>query len=193
VIEDVNYLKGVAVLGMLESVRRLRGAAVADGAIETLNPELRDLLRRNLLTKSGWYPVTWYRELLAALQQVARGGVEVVREASRAAVQHDLQHGIYKVVVRVLSPEWLMRMTPQVFRSYYRNGSCTVTVAKGSGHGGSVSFAGCSGFDAAMWEDLVGGCLGLLDAAGAKNARVGGRRGGRGGDDALTIDLVWDV
>lgn len=191
--DDVNYLKGVAFLGMLESFKRLRGAAVADTAVAAVRPELGDLLRRGLLTKSGWYPVTWYRELLAALQQAAGGGVEVLREASRAAVQHDLQQGIYRVVTKLLSPEWLMRVTPQVYRSYYRHGSCTVSVAKGGGHAGAVNFAACPGFDAAMWEDLLGGCLGILDAAGAKNARVGGRRGGRGGDEAMVVDLVWDV
>jgi hypothetical protein len=190
---DVNSMKGVAFIGMLEAVRRDCGQDAGDRALALLDPELQDLMRRGLLTKSGWYPVTWYRELLAALQKGSGRGVGVIRQASRAAVVHDLHSGIYKVVVKVLSPAWLIRMTPQVFHSYYRYGDCEVSLSSSGAHAGTVAFEHCPGFDAAMWEDLIGGCLGMLEAAGAKNAKEAGREGGRTDDSSMIVDLRWEA
>jgi hypothetical protein len=188
--EDINQMKGVAFLGMLAAVRRDLGEPVAARVVSSLNEEMRRLLENQLFTKSGWFPVSWYRELLGSLQDVA--GADAVRECSRAAVVHDLQSGIYKLVTKVLSPRWLIQSTPKVFNSYYRKGKCVVELSKTEQNVGTVSFHGCPGFDGPMWEDLAGGCLGMLEAAGAKNAHETRRDGGRDGDEFMVLELRWE-
>jgi hypothetical protein len=125
------------------------------------------------------------------MQKVSRKGSAVVREAARAAVARDLSSGVYKYVVRLLTPEWLVRRSVYLFGSYYRNGEalCTITGARQ----GRMSFKKCVSFDRALWEDITGGCIGILEAAGAKSVHEHDRQGGGDGDDWMDVGFIWSV
>jgi hypothetical protein len=187
--DDVNHVKGIAFLGMIEAFRRLKGEGAGERLLASLSPELRDLLGRGLLTDSGWYPIRWYRGLLASMQKVAAGGHEVVWEASRAAAANDLSSGAYKYIVKVLTPEWLVQRGVTLFQSYYKKGEALCTIV-GPRHG-VVVFEGCVGFDRAMWEDLLGGCAGIFEAAGAKDVHELSRKGGGDGDERIEVNFSW--
>jgi hypothetical protein len=187
---DENELKGVAFLGMLAAARHHLGDPVVAQVVSSLNREMRELIESDLFTKSGWFPVTWYREMLGCIKEAA--GPNAVRESSRAAVIHDLQSGIYKLVSKILSPSWLLKNTPKVFNSYYRKGTCVVELSDTEKHTGTIRFGDCAGFNDSMWEDLAGGCFGVLEAAGAKNVQEAHRTGGQNGDESMVLVLRWE-
>lgn len=183
------HVKGLAFRSLVGAAQRLCGAGVVDKMMPLLPEELIRPVKHNSFVSGGWYPLTHYRALHTAIARAAgRSATDLARALGRDATMDDFR-GIYRVLTFVLSPEFLMRRAPGLWNRYYDTGSLTVPVAR---HGyAEASFRGCIGFDRVLWEDAVGGAIGILEVCGAKEIAVHLRAGGGDGQEFLDAACTW--
>jgi hypothetical protein len=181
-------VKGVSLIGTLKSLETLHGAAAREAAVVALKGELAEQVRGNALLSAGWYPLEWLRQVHAAAQTATGRGPQLARELSREATLADFR-GIYKLLTFVLSPQGIVRKAPSTWSRYYDGGRLEVVEARAGF--ASARFIGCEGFDRNLWEDSIGGCVGVLEACGASDPFVTVLRGGRDGDDGMDIEVRW--
>lgn len=179
-------VKGIALRGVLDLATERVGPGFLDELKAALSPEHAQLLEGPLLAVS-WYPIVIYRELHALAQKRLHRGTDLARELSRDAVARDFE-GVYKVVAGALKPEWLMSFAPRQFKRYFKGPEALVEEARDGYARWRVSE--CHGFDASLWEDVVGGCVAILEACGAKRVRAKVTRGGSGLSHA-TMEFFW--
>jgi hypothetical protein len=183
-------VKGLAFRSLVTATQRLLGPALVEQMLPLLPEEIARAVRHNRFLTGGWYPLSQYRALHHAIARAAgdKGGPELARALGRACT-HDDFRGVYRVLTFVLSPEFLMRRAPALWSRYYDGGTLEVVVAKP----GFVEtrHRGCSGFDRLLWEDVIGGAVGILEVCGAKELSVDVRRGGGDGDDFLDAACTW--
>jgi hypothetical protein len=182
------HTKGVSFRGLMGALTRLHGADALDRALAFVPDELANAVRFGKFVSSGWYPLAQYRALHAAAQRATGLGPELARALSREATLQDFR-GIYRVLTAVLSPEFLIRRSPSLWRRYYEQGELAIPEAV---HGRARAvFTNCTGFDRNLWEDAIGGCIGVLEACGARAVGVELVSGGGDGEVAMTMVATW--
>lgn len=180
-------VKGVAFRSVLAVATELFGEAKVEQALSTLSPDDGETIRYRVV-QTGWYPIGLYRALWGALLGTIGGGYETARAIGAGAIRRDVT-GVYRMVFKVLSPETVLSLSGRFFNYYYDTGKLEIRDRK---HGAARAvYEGCSGFDRAMWEELVGSSLEMIRLGGGKNVRVNVERGG--GDGSGCVMLVeWD-
>ena len=182
-------VKGLAFRSFVGAVKRLHGAPVVEKMLPYLPVDVATAVRGDRFITSSWYPLSQYRALHMALARATGGKPpELARAIGRDATMDDFR-GIYRVLTAVLSPEFLIRRVPLLWNRYYDIGTVTVPAAR-KGYC-EANFRGCVGFDRALWEDAVGGAVGILEVCGAQDVRVDIRAGGGDGDDFLEGACSW--
>jgi hypothetical protein len=181
-------VKGISFLGVLGSIHRTLGTAVLDETLKVLPHEIAKLARANGYYVNLWYPLADFRELHAAVQRVTGRGPELARELGYDASLSNFR-GVYRVLLGVLSADFLINRSPGIFRRFYDTG--TVEIVHPGRHQVEARFSGCTGFDRNIWEALSGGCIALLEACGAKDVQLTSAAGGRDRDDHLTARASW--
>jgi hypothetical protein len=143
-------------------------------------------LERDAMITGNWYPLSDLRALNHAMMQALGRGPEFARELSRQST-HDDFRGIYRVFTFVLSPEFLMRRTPGLWKRYFDSGD---VVVEARANFAEARFAHCDGFDRVMWQGVVGGAEAVLEACGAKQITMTITSGG-GDEDHMTMTATW--
>jgi uncharacterized protein (TIGR02265 family) len=184
-------------------VNRCRGAcltAIADRAaiegwqafLDALAGEdasLAALFAQGDLGALRWYPIGSFCQAHAALREATGRGLEVARQVGLDSSQKDLKTGVFRVLLKLISPMFLLERAPSLFRSYIEYGRLDVRHL--GDHEVELGFAGCAGFDAALFQDLLGGCEGALLAAGATNVRIDLLDGGGDNDEHALVRASW--
>jgi hypothetical protein len=186
-MEATPRIKGLALRGMLDSLRRLHGEDAVRRVIELLPPNLAKTARADLFVTQNWYPLSDYALMLRAIQVANGGDIGLIRALSRAAVLHDFR-GIYRVLTFVMSPEFVMKRGPLLFSRYYDTGKLVIEASPGLA---VARYSGCTGFDSLLWHDVIYGSAAVLEACGAKGQDTRIVSGGRDGDDSCTVHFTW--
>ncbi len=185
----IPEVKGLSFYSVVDSLQRLRG----DGAVARLRtlapPHILELLDSRSFVAVGWYPLAWYRDLVAAALEAANEGVLFARELGRDGTAADFR-GVYRLLKFVLSPQALLQRAPGVYDRYRRPGRLVVEEAR-TGYA-RVRFEGCVGFDEAIWHLAAGSCVGVLEVCGAENIRTKTLSGARDGNLDATFEGRWD-
>lgn len=179
-------VKGVAFRSVLAAAGEIFGEARVQEAINGLSAEDAETIRYRVV-QTGWYPISLYRRLWAAISATIGGGHDTARAIGAAAIRRDIT-GVYRMIFKVLSPETVMSISGRFFNNYYDTGTLQVRDQK---HGSARTvYEGCIGFDRTMWEELVGSAVEMISLGGGKNVRVTIERGG----DAsyCTMLVEWD-
>ncbi|HEY3494327.1 MAG TPA: hypothetical protein VGK73_06565 [Polyangiaceae bacterium] len=167
----------------------LRGEAARTRADQLLSAELVEAFRYKTIMAAGWYPIGEYKALFRAFLGATGEGPELAREIGRLAARHDMA-GVHKqIVARVVSPQMLFGMSQRVFSTYYDTGTFTMLESRrGFAH---ARAAGCLGWDACLWQEIIGSSESLLEIAGAKHVRMRVLGGGKDEDDFLELEARW--
>ena len=181
-------MKGVSFYNVGESLQRLRGDEAMTRFRSRAPASVLALLDSRALVAVGWYPIDWYRALVGAAMEATGERLELARELGRDATVNDFR-GIYRLLRFVLSPEALLRRAPAVFDRYRRPG--TLIVERAEPGFARVRLEGCAGFDESMWQVTLGGCIGLLEACGARAISLRIVAGGRDGDAGAVGEGRW--
>jgi hypothetical protein len=189
VAADVEpMVKGVGLRSTLASIQRLLGDAVLKQTIAQLPSELAKAIQADTIYTGVWYPLANIRQLYSAVLRVTRRGPELARALGYDATRDDFR-GIYRVLVAVVSPEFLIKRTPVFFKRYYTVGAAKVLRAKNGA--ADAIFSGCVGFDRNLWEGILGGSTAVLEACDAKDVQLLITDGGRDGDENMTVRATW--
>jgi hypothetical protein len=183
-------VKGVSFYNIGESLQRLRGDEAMARFRDRAPASVLALLDSRALVAVGWYPIDWYRALVAAAMEATGDRLELARELGRDATLNDFR-GIYRMLCFVVSPEALLKRAQGVFARYRRPG--TLIVERAEPGFARVRLEGCTGFDEAMWQVTLGGCMGLLEACGARAITLRIVSGGGDGDASAVGEGRWST
>ena len=153
--------------------------------------QVADAYRYGTLLSASWYPISWYREVFRAFRAATDMGPDLPRRIGALAVRHDMQGPHKRLVAWLASPQTLLSLSQRVFNTYYDTGKVEVVESRaGYVH---LRAHGCVGWDQNMWSELAGSSHALLEAAGARQARVRILTGGHDGDQDCDLDAHWTV
>jgi hypothetical protein len=181
-------VKGLAFHTVLGQLRRLRGDDVADRAMAALRDDVRDAVVRGAIVTTGWYPISWYRELWRAIDASAGEGHALVRLIGRESLYSDIST-IYRPLLRLLSPERIVSMGAKYFNRIYDTGSFRVLSREDNRM--SVRFERCRGFDRNMWIEVVGSIEAFITLSGLPSPSVHVVAGGGDTDDWADMTARW--
>jgi hypothetical protein len=182
-------VKGVAFRAVDACYRDLRGPEAHERARSLLSPELGRAFADGLILSGSWYPIAWYRELLAACRRAGSESAELMRLIGYESVKRDMSSIYKRLFARVVSPQFLFSISARVFNTYYEEGRFGVPVSE-RGHC-VARVSECIDWDANMWTEITGGALAMLEAAGARELRLHTISGGRDGDTTSEFEVHW--
>lgn len=185
---DELKVKGSNFISMQGALRTLRGEVVAANLLKELRGACGEGMRLGTLLASGWYPYSWYRELLDATRRVTGEGDAITTAVSREGVRRDV-NGVYRVVFRLLSPATLLSQGGKAIRMYYDRGELRFLESR-PGYV-RARYDGFTGFDRVAWLDVRAGSEQLLEMSGARQTQVKPLTGGGDGDDHMEMEATW--
>ncbi len=183
-------LKGINFIGTLKALEREHGAATRERVEKRLDGEVGESVRHGALVSSGWYPASWYAQVLRAIVDETRGDEGTIRSLSNRAVSADMRT-LFKIVRLFLSPERALQQSMRMSSRYIDGGEIEIVEA-GPGHI-HYRFREYHGYDRLMWWDFVGGIEAVLENIGARELTTRVIEGGQDGDHHLEIVFRWTV
>lgn len=182
------HAKGINFRTFFSVLRRLRGEDVVTRTLRQLPDPIRDAIQPDRIRPSEWQPISWYRELHLAACVTTGEGPSLSRLIGYEAVKEDLT-GPLRALAFVLSPQAVIRRGPRIFRTYYRPGEMYVLEARP----GTIraQWSGCSGFNLNLWQDMIGGCEGVLRVCGAQRVDIRVISGAGDSDSRAEVLALW--
>ena len=124
------HIKGTAVLDTLEAIKARAGKAELEKIISHLDPEGQEIFRRPI-SPSSWYSCDAFSRFLEAdIRETARGNEQELVKRAEAVIEKQLS-GIYRMFVRLGSPEFVIRRIAAVHSTYF-DGVQIIPEMKGS-------------------------------------------------------------
>src|SRR5262245_35297698 len=114
--------KGSNFVGLLKALEGLHGAEACERVFAELPEEIASPLRFGQVVVVGWYPVTWYAELHAAVDRCFHEGPSLARKLSHQAVRSDIGT-LHRFIASLLSVETAFGQTHRLMRLYWRGGN----------------------------------------------------------------------
>ena len=179
-------VKGLAFRSALEAIRTLRSDEGLAATLNELPAAVADPLRFGAVVASGWFPLASYSALLSAAQRAAR--FDIARAVGRTAFRANLE-GTYHAMTFPLHPQAIVTRTPRTWGLHFDRGRLVVVEAR-AGMAQFLIEQG-AGFDAVVWESIVGAVEGTLEACGARHLRMHVAAGGEDGDVSIEIQARW--
>jgi hypothetical protein len=180
--------KGTNLVGILAAIESELGAEMRAAVLARVPAELCAAVETGRVVVSGWYPLAWYKALHAAAQQVSGREPRLAWELAHVFVLEQLG-GIYKALLKLISPHWLFHYPTMIFSRYFSQGTLTVPECR-AGYVRGV-WTDCSEFDRNIWFATFGGSQAALERAGAKEVHIEIVRGAGDGDDYAEAIGTW--
>lgn len=182
-------VKGVAFRTIDSCFIELCGTGAHARAHGLMTSEVAQAYRYGTVLAASWYPISWYRDVLAAFRSAVNAGPELPRRIGRLAVQHDMKGAHKRLIAWLASPQTLLSLSQRVFSNYYDTGSVQIVESRN----GFVRMrsSGCVDWDINMWSELAGSSEALLEIAGARQVQVRWLSGSREGDQDHEFEAHW--
>lgn len=182
-------VKGIAFKSVDTSFAELRGAEARIKARSLMNKELADTFRNSLMLAASWYPIGWYSDVLRSFREATGDGPDLIRQIGYRCMELDMKSVHKQLFARFVSPQTMLSMGARMFNNYYDTGKFEVLDGRrGFVH---VKFSGCLGWDANMFQEMVGSSTAMLELSGGRDARARVTSGGRDGDTSMELDVHW--
>ncbi|HUL59829.1 MAG TPA: hypothetical protein VLU43_11165 [Anaeromyxobacteraceae bacterium] len=163
-------IKGLAVLDSVNAIKARSGDQGYERIVATLDDDARGLFRRVVLPTT-WYPLDAFVRLLGAdVRETAGGNERVLIERSEVVIDKQLR-GIYRLFVKLGSPEFVLKRIAIVHMTYFtgvqiENTSLTPGRAV-------IRYTGFEPQHQLIGYTLIGFYRKALQISGAKNVQVG--------------------
>lgn len=183
------HIKGTAVLDALEAIKARAGEAELEKIISRLDPETQEIFRRPI-SRSSWYSCDAFSHFLEADIRESAGGneQELVRRAE--AVTEKQLSGIYKMFVRLGSPEFVIRRIAAVHSTYF-DGVQIIPEMKGS-NAATIQYVGFSSNHRIIGFIILGFFRKALEISGAKKINVHFTVPIEAGEKFCELALTWN-
>ena len=111
-------IKGSAVLDSITGIKKRDGDEAYEALVSRLTGETKKMFQ-DTVSGSSWYPLDYFLNFLAVeLDASANGNAEVLVTRSEKVVERQLR-GVYKIFVKMGSPEFLMKRIAAVHMTYF--------------------------------------------------------------------------
>lgn len=183
------HIKGTVVLGTLEAIKARAGKAELDKIISHLDLETREIFQQPV-SPSSWYSCdTFSRFLEADIRETAGGDEQELVKRAEAVIEKQLS-GIYKVFVRLGSPEFVIRRIAAVHSTYF-DGVQIIPEMKGS-NTSTIQYVGFSRNHRIMGFVILGFFRKALEISGAQKVDVHFTVPIEAGEQFCELALTWD-
>ena len=188
-MDDCCQCKGINFLGFLQAAQDLHPDLPLEALLATSPPEMRQLLRDGTLLTGEWYPVSWYNTLHQGLRSATGAGPEICWDVGYASTRQDFEAGgIYRHLVRLLSPNTVLGLGQKIFSFYWDPGRlATRKLGRKKAWG---RWEQCQGFNENTWQDILGGTVFILQLTGAHEPTLNVVAGG-GDQPFLEAEATW--
>lgn len=183
------HVRGVVLKTYRELLRERFGEAGYADVLGALQPATQSILR-DMIIATEWYPNALIVDLYETIVRIHYdGNAEGIRELGKLSAQRDLR-GVFKIFVVVVSPQYLVSKTASVWSRYFDHGKVEIRdQRKGFCRG---RFTNVLSRSAVFWQEILGSCIGAIEAAGGKNAVPTIVSGGTSQDIAMDAEMRWD-
>lgn len=159
-------IRGQAFRSLFAAISSLLSPEQVTQVVARLEPEVQALWP-GAVQATGWYSLAWYKQLQQAACAVS-GQADFAHRLGREARRLDAR-GVYRFILRFASPEALIRNASSVLALYLEGPVVrTGPVVRGVSSC-SIGFElDCAdGFDAGLWDELLGSLEQIFELAGA--------------------------
>lgn len=183
------HIKGTAVLDTLKAIEARAGKAELDKIISHLDPETRGIFQQPI-SPSTWYSCDAFSRFLEAdIRETAGGNEQELVKRAEAVIEKQLS-GIYKMFVRLGSPEFVIRRIAAVHSTYF-DGVQIIPEMKGP-NSATIQYVGFSRGHRIMGFVILGFFRKALEISGAKKVDVHFTVPIDAGEQFCELALAWD-
>jgi hypothetical protein len=112
-------IKGSSVLETVQAIKKRVGDAAYDKIVSLLNDEAKKMFQAEIFS-STWYPLDAFAHFLEVeIKVLANGNEEVIIRGAELVAERQLG-GIYKVFVKLGSPEFVIKRISAVHATYFQ-------------------------------------------------------------------------
>ncbi len=163
-------VKGTAIVAIPEFIVKKFGKKGLDRWLAAINEKARKVYEGHILV-GNWYPVTeiMHEPTQKMCDLFYRGDVKGAREGGRYSAELALK-GVYRIFVRLGSPEFLIRRASNAFTSYYQPSEIKVVAQEDK-----MAIIHITKFPEASYlvENRIAGWIeGALEISGCKNVNI---------------------
>ncbi|HET6412374.1 MAG TPA: hypothetical protein VFG53_09955 [Anaeromyxobacter sp.] len=183
-------VKGRTLLDTLASIRERVGEAAFQSLVGSLEPAVREPLREVLA--SQWYPLDVMTGLLNAEIRAFDGGDAGVLVGRAEAVVEKQLRGIYRIFIRLGSPEWIVKRIAAIHQAYFQGIDVGHEILEANR--ARVTYTGFESQHAILANVIVGFYRKALQLSGAADVRVHFQKpiGASDGKAVLLVSWVMD-
>jgi hypothetical protein len=183
------HIKGTAVRDTMEAIIARAGKEELDKIISHLEPETQKILQPPI-SPSSWYSCDAFSRFLEAdIRETAGGNEQALVKRAEAVIEKQLS-GIYKMFVRLGSPEFVIRRIAAVHSTYF-DGVQIIPEMKGP-KSATIQYVGFSRNHRVMGFVILGFFRKALEISGAKKVDVHFTVPIEAGEKFCELALSWD-
>lgn len=181
-------IKGTAVLDTIRLVKQRTGDDGFNRIVALLDEEPRKMFQNEVFS-STWYPLDAFTHFLEVqIRESASGNVEVLVKGSEEVVERQLR-GIYKVFVKLGSPEFVLKRIAAVHATYFKGVEIKVEMM-GPGNA-TIRYTGYEQRHRIIGYAIIGFFRKALEISGARNVQAGFATPIEAGKDYAELAISW--
>ena len=183
------HIKGTAVLDTMEAIKARAGKEELDRILACLDDEAKGAFR-GPISPSSWYSCDAFARFLEVdIRETAGGEERELIRRSEAVIEKQLS-GIYKMFVKLGSPEFVIRRIAAVHSTYF-DGVQIIPEMRGA-KGATIQYVGFSRNHRIMGFAIIGFFKKALEISGAKKVDVHFTVPIEAGERFCELALSWD-
>jgi hypothetical protein len=160
-------VRGSALWGRKEWVRRHHGAEGLEGLLPALSPAGRNVLRSDI-DPTAWYNYPLFLDLAVALdRRFGDGDFKLNRELGRFGAHHNTPK-LYSLFIRMGSVDWVLGRAAKLWREHFNAGSLVVETDEDASRA-EAEVVDWPEPHLAHSYSVLGFAIGVIELSGAKN------------------------
>lgn len=181
-------VKGRVLIDAVAVARELRGQTAVDALVATLDAEAQEVLRGTLLA-NDWCPLDVLTSFMAASVRMHNGGDESVIVARSERVVEQQLGGIYRIFIRLGSPEFIVKRLGAIHQTYFEHVRVSPSFAEE--RRARVRYTGFQPQHRLMEHAIVGFYRKALQLSGAKDVTATIATPLSAGRGILEVEIAW--
>ncbi len=181
-------IKGTAVLDTVQQVQKRAGDPAYQKVVGLLDDETRKIFQ-NQISPSSWYSLDSFTHFLEVeIKELAGGDEEVLLRGTEKVVEHQLR-GIYKVFVKLGSPEFVLKRLAAVHATYFLG--VRIDVEMRGPASAIVRYRGFEKQHRILSNVIIGFFRKALEISGAKNVQADFTTPIAAGREFAELAITW--
>jgi alkanesulfonate monooxygenase SsuD/methylene tetrahydromethanopterin reductase-like flavin-dependent oxidoreductase (luciferase family) len=183
------HIKGTAVLDTFAAIKARAGKETLDKIVARLDDQAKEAFQEPI-SPSSWYSCDAFARFLEAdIQETAGGNEEELIKRAEIVIEKQLS-GVYKMFVKLGSPEFVIRRIAAVHATYF-DGVQIIPEMKGS-NGATIQYVGFSRQHKILGFVIIGFFRKALGISGAKRVNAHFTVPIEAGEKFCELALHWD-